>query len=169
MDKLEQAIQIMHEALADAKTEVVTTESEVTKARGRLAEAKRKVNSFQEALRALGEEPIKQQTHNFLSNNGQTKKTLNEEVIGVLKYENRPLTSRQIMDALNLKYPDKPYTFQGFSGSFAQAWTKGGIKKYTRENVPMSLKVVYGLTRWFEGDELKGEYKERILDAEVHI
>lgn len=128
-----------------------------------------KVERYVNALKALGEEvpinspfskPVKiVRTIKF----GSPSTTMKQKIIRVLQEAGKPLTSRQIMDAINEKFPSRIYDFDSFSGNFSQTWAKAGLKKLVRPDQPIESRVHYGLSNWFAGTNLlKQEYKDLI-------
>lgn len=92
------------------------------------------------------------------------KKTLNQKVLDVLNKTQLPLTSRDLMENVNASFPDKEYEFNKWSGSFSQMYQKpkSGIKKFSLENMPVHISAFYCLDEWFEENELKIEYLQKI-------
>lgn len=143
---------------------------------------KKKIKELQEqiekckiALRAFGEEPDKTNNQLNLMTEESTKKinfktvgnkTLRARVESLFNEINRPMTSREIMDKINDLY-NKSYNINGFSGNFSQMYRKktSHIKKYEFDDAPIEIKTVYGLKKWFNGEELKDEYKQRFYEA----
>lgn len=129
-----------------------------------------KVERYVNALKALGEDvsvdqPFSKPTkkikvfgHVALFDKSTTMK---QKIIQVLSDAGKPLTSREIMNSINNKFPDRIYEFNAFSGNFSQTWQKAGIKKYERPDEPIEFRVVYGLDDWFtDKGNLKPEYME---------
>lgn len=136
-----------------------------------IAEAKKeydeKVGGALNALKALGADK-RILTPNKSLDTKKPPKEVQEgsmvyKILTVLQSANKPLTSRQIMDAINLNFSKNPYDFAKFSGNFSQSYGKAGIKKYTRSNVPFFERVVYALPEWCDATgELKREYRDKL-------
>lgn len=134
-----------------------------------------KIELCRTALKAFGEDikkPNHQQLNVFepqLSVEAivikKNRKSVRARVEGLLADTQSPMTSREIMDALNKLY-NKNYSFNNFSGNFSQTYRKPSskIKQFEIADAPVEYKYVYGLKSWAEGDELKQEYLQRFLD-----
>jgi hypothetical protein len=96
------------------------------------------------------------------------KQTINKRVKSILTNIDVPITSREIMDAINTNYPEKQYTLSSFSGAFSSMYRKptSGIKQYNIKNATPEFKAIYGLIEWFEpeSDKLKEEYKKKVIE-----
>ena len=128
-----------------------------------------KVRPYEKAIQALGErsdfhlfdrDQVQSVNINNLTSAVKSTVTMKQKIRAVLSDARKPLTSREIMDAINEKFPDNIYTFSKFSGNFSQTYPKAGIKRYIRPEEPIKKRVVYGLEEWFDGDELRPNYKE---------
>lgn len=129
-----------------------------------------KVERYINALKALGENvsvdlPFSEPTLkiNVFNPVAVSDKlfTMKQKIVQALKDADKPLTSREIMNSINNKYPDRIYNFNTFSGNFSQNWKKAGVKKYERPDKPIEFRVVYGLSNWFAGTNLlKQKYKD---------
>jgi hypothetical protein len=125
----------------------------------------RKVERYVNALKALGENvsigsPLTTPT-GTVKGGLSVGFTMKQKIIQVLKDAGKPLTSREIMDSINNKFPDRTYDFNAFSGNFSQTWRKAGLQKYERPDKPIEFRVVYGLSNWFAGTNLlKQKYKD---------
>lgn len=127
-----------------------------------------KVERYVNALKALGENVSIDSPLTKLETPKGTVKggfsigfTMKQKIIQVLNDAGKPLTSRQIMDAINKEFPERIYDFDAFSGNFSQTWRKAGVKKYERLDKPIEFRVVYGLGKWFTtSGDLKQEYKD---------
>lgn len=126
-----------------------------------------KVERYVNALKALGEnvsinspfsKPVqKVRTIKF----GSPATTMKQKIVKALTDAGKPLTSREIMDSINIKFPHRIYDFNAFSGNFSQTWQKAGVQKYGQPDKPIELRVVYGLDKWFtHSGDLKQEYKD---------
>lgn len=133
-------------------------------------EYNKKIERYVNALKALGENvsvylPFSEPTekHDVIGKILLCDRslTMKQKIIQVLTDTGKPLTSREIMDSINISFPDRIYKFNAFSGNFSQTWQKAGIKKYERPDEPIESRVVYCLDKWFThlGD-LKQEYKD---------
>lgn len=93
------------------------------------------------------------------------KTTVRARVEGLLADAQVPMTSKEIMLALNNVYM-KDYTIENFSGNFSQTYRKPGskIQQFTIPDLPVEYKYVYGLISWADGNDLKQEYLQRFLD-----
>ena len=129
-----------------------------------------KIERYVNALKALGEDvsigsPLSKPTLKINVSDSVVVSdktfTMKQKIIQVLNDAVKPLTSREIMNSINNKFPDRIYNFNTFSGNFSQTWKKVGVKKYERPDEPIEFRVVYGLDKWFThlGD-LKQEYKD---------
>lgn len=134
-------------------------------------ESKETINRYRqliEALKRLPEYEAKTSIRNMLQVNTQSiSRTLNQKVKEALKEANRPLTSREIMDKVNIYYGDKEYKFNAWSGTFSQMYSKpnSGIQKHHIPNLPVQYSTFYGLSEWFETNGiLKKEYLEKIIN-----
>ena len=94
------------------------------------------------------------------------KPTLEDRIKVVLKTINRPLTSRDLMETVNQKYPERPISsFKSFSAQLTPIHQKtdSGIKLYTIRSPDSKIKhFFYGLDEWFDGEDLKLEYQIKI-------
>ncbi len=129
-----------------------------------------KVERYANALRALGEtvnigSPLPAKLGKPMNTNKHNV-TMKEKIISVLTTADKPLTSREIMEAINEAFiREEKYDFNSFSGNFSQTWKKAGVKKYERPSAPIEFRVVYGLSDWFTASgDLKPHFKELLGD-----
>lgn len=126
------------------------------------------IKKYENAIEAINEfasEPdqlslIPDEQSEELDNN----KTLRTKIIEILTAYNAPLTSRDIMELINLKYPSKTYAFSQFSAQFSILYRRPNseIKQYSVKNVPISKSAFYYLESWEDDGELKTDYKNKI-------
>lgn len=113
-----------------------------------------KINLFTEKGHKEIAKPIKR--------NG--KLTLSEKIVGILKDADIPLTTRDIMNEMNNRYPNgRHYDMAGFSGAFSPAYQKpdSGIEKYDVENPTFEVKALYFLKIWMDNPWKFEEYKKK--------
>lgn len=78
--------------------------------------------------------------------------------------DGRPRTSRQIYNDFLKAVPDtKIDDFYGFSGRFSNIMKPAGIKKHKIPENPINSRFIYGLSEWFNQDNLKEEYLNKVI------
>ncbi len=120
---------------------------------------------YQNALEAISEIETKRLIEDE-ENLQQENKTLRRKVIMTLKEINCPLTSRDIMDFINNKYPGKQYSFEQFSSQFSVLYRRenSGINKIVFENQSPDKTTFYFLDAWEENNFIKEEYFNKIIE-----
>lgn len=99
-------------------------------------------------------------------NTGSISRMSFKEIIkSILKEEQSPLTANQLRETYNRK-ANKSVSKGGFSPSLSEA-AKSVITKYVVEGNPIDTKYVYGLPEWFEEEELKEEYLNKIKRTQI--
>lgn len=93
--------------------------------------------------------------------------TLLMKITATLKEADEPLTSRELMDIFNKKYPEKTYKLSAFSGRLSQLHDKINKKSeitiFEVPNTPLSMRYFYILKSWYkENGELKQEYLQKL-------
>jgi hypothetical protein len=92
----------------------------------------------------------------------RTGPTFKEWVLKILS-DGKPRTSRQLYEEYIKIQPESGLKgFYDFSGRFANI-TKGIIKKHKVEENSMAKRYFYGLAEWFDGENLKQEYFNKII------
>jgi len=138
-------------------------------------EYEEQIKKYENALQALNELVAdNDQTTLFIDDKKVSKtkdKTLRSKVIEIFKLYDTPLTSRDLMDLINNRYPAKQYEFNQFSAQFSTLYRRANskIKKYEVENAPPNKSAFYYLEEW-EAQDIKGirklqeDYIEKIYD-----
>jgi hypothetical protein len=126
-----------------------------------------RTDKYIKALEALGENieltPKEQLPIEFVDNGKSV--TFAEKVKDIIADAGKPLTAREVMEILNAKYNTNYVFDNNYSGKFSQAYKRAKMVKYYRpKDVPFNKRIVYGLKEWFEDNELKQEYKEKLGD-----
>jgi len=89
------------------------------------------------------------------------------QVLSCLK--DTPSTSRELHDMYN-KATGKNSPFNSFSSQLSTLANKSGrLKKHVFDLNPMEYKYYYGKPEWFDGDDLKQEYLERVKLKLKHL
>ncbi|MEI6174201.1 MAG: hypothetical protein WCR01_10640 [Bacteroidota bacterium] len=93
----------------------------------------------------------------------RTNPTFKQGVLSILS-DGRPRTTRQCYEDF-LKTPTDSVikNFYDFSGRFSNITPKGTIKKHKIETNPIDKRYFYGLAEWFDGDNLRQEYFNKII------
>jgi hypothetical protein len=133
-------------------------------ARARIKELKAEMDKYQLIVKTFGKNGKTTESINSLKKKRTISKlTIIQKVIHALKEVDEPLTSRDIMLAVNNKYPDeKQYDMGSFSGAFSVAYKKNGIIKYDLENPTKDVKAVYILKDWKKDEAIFNEYKNKV-------
>lgn len=94
-------------------------------------------------------------------NSNLTVETL---IAKILKEIDTPCTSRKLLEYFNAYVLHKRnMKFNRFSGRLSSIVSNNGeIKKYNRGKVPLDKRYFYCLSEWFDSDELRNEYIEKI-------
>lgn len=93
-----------------------------------------------------------------------TGNTFKDRVLKIFE-DGQPRTSRQLYnDFLKIVRETNIKDFYDFSGRFANITKKAGIKHYKILNNPINIRFFYGLADWFDGEVLKNEYLQRIIE-----
>ncbi len=146
----------------------------------KIKELEAEISKYNQALKIIEEfetptpqkiklkEPLTQSEELFPEtvNKKPTRRMFLFEIVeSILKNENRPLSSRDLMNKANEYNKNNKYDFnKNWSGTFSQAYRKPNskIKQIRIENVPAELTAYYGLTSWFVDGELIPEYRQKI-------
>lgn len=126
------------------------------------------IKKYENAIEAINEITSESEQLSLLpdehSEEAGANKTLRTKVIEALTDYDSPITSRDIMELINSKYPSKTYTFPQFSAQFSMLYrrTNSEIKQYSVKNVPISKSAFYYLEAWEEDGKLRKDYKEKI-------
>lgn len=135
--------------------------------RQKIEELKEQIRNYETTLETLDEIYGEEQEQIFEltpEDKPKRKLTLKMKTEAVLKETQEPLTSRQLMNVINQRYPEKKYKFGQFSGQFSVIYRRknSNIRNYEIPDAPPKFKVFYGLKSWFSGNDLKQEYKDKI-------
>jgi len=141
--------------------------------RNKLKNLEKQVELVKTALKAFGDETnsgFKQidafdDSAKFELTPDVSRNTVRSRVEGILTDAQTPMTSKEIMLALNKTYK-KNYTIENFSGNFSQTYRKAGskIQQFEIPDVPAEYRFVYGLKNWADNNGLKHDYLQKFLD-----
>lgn len=91
----------------------------------------------------------------------RTSYTYKEALLKILD-DNRPRTSRELLDDYN-SLTKKLIKYNSFSGLLSTFIKRHGlIRKYEIDNNPINKRFYYGLTEWFEDNDLKKKFYDKI-------
>lgn len=91
----------------------------------------------------------------------RTNYTYKEALLKILD-DNRPRTSRELLDDYN-SLTNKLIRYNSFSGLLSTFIKRHGlIRKYEIDTNPINKRFYYGLTQWFEGNDLKKKFCDKI-------
>lgn len=127
-----------------------------------------KLKGAKEIFEALGKSmataPVKPKV-NFTNKSVPTilGGTFKDIIYSIFKKEDKLFTTRRLSE-LYLEETGKSISYNTFSGQFS-AMVKNNsdiFKNIAFNENPISSRFYYGLTEWFQGDNLKEEYKGKI-------
>lgn len=144
-------------------------------ANAKIKAARESIKKWGLVLEALGNQPKDDSQLSLLSQapkltpsrNERKKLSILDKVKRVLTEADCPLISRDIMQSINLMFPERIYTMENFSGAFSLVYRKtgAGIKLYSVKKSSTLVKAIYGLNEWFDEDgNFKKEYEIKVLE-----
>jgi len=94
--------------------------------------------------------------------------TFKSKIQTIFNESERFLTSNEVKDRVNIRFPNKIYSQAKFSGQFSITYQKLGIKRFEEKDNPITTRFYYGLKDWFDknGDP-KPEYKKNDEELET--
>ena len=137
--------------------------------------AREEIKKWELFLEALGNQPKDDSQLSLLSQTPKLtplrterkKLSILDKVKSVLTDADCPLTTRDIMQSINLTFPDRIYTMESFSGAFSLVYRKpeAKIKQFNVAQPNTVVKALYGLNEWFdETGNFKKEYEAKVLE-----
>ena len=101
-------------------------------------------------------------------NGSELTPTFKSKIQTIFKESDRFLSSNEVKDRVNIRFPDKIYSQAKFSGQFSIIYKKLGIKRFEQKDAPISMRYFYGLKSWFDknGEPLT-EYMKKNEELET--
>ncbi|HYX07959.1 MAG TPA: hypothetical protein VE912_14615 [Bacteroidales bacterium] len=162
IDSLKPELESKNERLIELQKEIKKLTVEVDGLKGiignlyMLAKTHGEVTTNGKGPTVVQEEKIKENPYDRLN--------FNSLVTKIIKEEDRPMTSSQIMEEYNkLVSEDRRKSRSSFSGMISQNEKRTKLyKKVENENLVGRAKQVYGLPSMFDNEEIKPEYMKKL-------